>query len=59
MSLQEFLHMDGYAFYVWSAYAVVGVVLAANLIYPLRRRRQLLREISKLSIIDVTDDSKT
>lgn len=51
--------MGGYAFYVWSAYVVVGVVLAANLIYPLRRRRVLLRQISKLSLPDAIDDSET
>jgi heme exporter protein D len=59
MSLQEFFHMGGYAFYVWSAYLVVGVVLAANLVYPLRRRRALLRQITKLSLPDVIDDSET
>ncbi|MDQ3732154.1 MAG: heme exporter protein CcmD [Pseudomonadota bacterium] len=59
MSLQEFFHMGGYAFYVWSAYVVVGVVFAANLIYPLRRRRVLLRQISQLSLPDAIDDSET
>jgi heme exporter protein D len=58
MSLQEFLHMGGYAFYVWSAYAVFAVVLIGNLVYPLRRRRQLLREICQ-QIPPNTDDAKT
>jgi heme exporter protein D len=45
--MREFLDMGGYAFYVWSAYAAAVVVLTANLIGPLRRRRRLLREISR------------
>ncbi len=51
--------MGGYAFYVWSAYGVVGVVLVVNLLHPLRRRRLLLREISKLPLSNVINDSKT
>jgi heme exporter protein D len=46
MSLGEFLHMGGYAFYVWSAYGLALVVLALNLTQPWRRRRVLLREIA-------------
>lgn len=57
--MREFLNMGGYAFYVWSAYTVAAVVLVANVIYPWRRRRQLLREISKLSPQDLVDDSET
>jgi heme exporter protein D len=57
--MQEFLNMGGYAFYVWSAYTVVAVVLIANLIYPLRRRRRLLREISQQLPTNIIDDVKT
>jgi heme exporter protein CcmD len=52
MSLSEFLHMDGYAMYVWPAFVVTFVVLAANVatarrreaavIDRLRRRRRVL-----------------
>jgi heme exporter protein D len=45
MSFSEFLHMGGYAVYVWSAYAVATVVLAGNVIIPIIRRRRLLREL--------------
>ncbi|MGH8503867.1 MAG: heme exporter protein CcmD [Gammaproteobacteria bacterium] len=57
--MREFLYMGGYAFYVWSAYAVFVVVLTANLIYPLRRRRRLLRELSKTPSQPTIDDAKT
>jgi len=46
MSLHEFLNMGGYAFYVWTAYALAAVVLIANVVVPLltarRQRRALL-----------------
>jgi len=43
-SVSSFLHMGGYADYVWPAYAIVAVVLVANILKPLRRQRRLLRE---------------
>ena len=42
--MSEFLHMGGYAFYVWTAYGAAFVVLALNLAAPIRRRRRLVRE---------------
>lgn len=46
MTLQEFIAMGGYAFYVWGAYAVALIVLLANVIQPLYRRRRLMRELA-------------
>ncbi len=46
MTLAEFIHMGGYAPYVWGSYGLAFVVLLANLLAPWRRRRKLLREIS-------------
>ena len=42
--MSEFLHMGGYAFYVWTAYGAAFVVLALNLAAPIMRRRRLVRE---------------
>ena len=42
--MSEFLHMGGYAFYVWTAYGAAFVVLALNLAAPILRRRRLVRE---------------
>ena len=42
--MSEFLHMGGYAFYVWTAYGTAFVVLALNLVAPIVRRRRLVRE---------------
>ena len=41
--LTEFLHMGGYAFYVWTAYGAALAVLALNLAAPIVRRHRLLR----------------
>ncbi len=43
-SLGEFLAMGGYAFNVWSVYALFAIFLVANLALPLRKRRRILRE---------------
>ena len=42
--MNEFLHMGGYAFYVWTAYGAAFVVLALNLAAPIVRRRRLVRD---------------
>ncbi len=45
-SLADFLHMGGYALYVWSAFGLAAVVLAWNVIAPLQRERALRRELA-------------
>jgi heme exporter protein D len=45
--LAEFLHMGGYAFYVWTAYAVAFVVLLANFLNPLFRERRMKRDLAR------------
>ena len=47
MDWNEFLHMGGYAFYVWSAYGITLLVLLLNIIMPLRQRRKLLTDIKR------------
>lgn len=46
MSLQMFLEMGGYAFYVWTAYAVTFLVLLLNIALPIFQRQQLLRKLT-------------
>jgi heme exporter protein D len=43
--MSPFFAMGGYAAYVWPAYAVFFLVLAADFISPLLRRRRNLREL--------------
>ena len=40
MSLDQFLSMGGYAFYVWTSYGVTFFVLLANIIIPIVQRKQ-------------------
>jgi len=44
-SLETFFHMGGYAFYVWTSYALAGIVLLVNVINPLLQRREILRTL--------------
>ena len=46
-SLQSFLHMGGYAFYVWSAYGLSFIVLVLNVVLPLKREQQFFRALIK------------
>ncbi len=45
--MNEFLHMGGYAAYVWSAYGISLVVLILNIILPIRHEQALLHAIKK------------
>ena len=47
MSLNEFFHMGGYAFYVWTSYGLALIVLLLNVIGPLRQRKKLLGDIAR------------
>jgi len=44
-SLESFLHMGGYAAYVWSAYAITAIVLLLNVILSRREHKQRLRQV--------------
>ncbi|MFB3091050.1 MAG: heme exporter protein CcmD [Gammaproteobacteria bacterium] len=46
MSIQEFLHMGGYGFYVWSSYCLTAIVLIFNVIQSLTLQRKTLRELN-------------
>ncbi len=46
MTLTEFLHMGGYAFYVWTSYGLAAVVLIANLLVPLLNARRQRRDLT-------------
>jgi len=45
--MSEFLHMGGYAAYVWSSYGIALLVLLANLIAPVMSRRKLLLQLAQ------------
>lgn len=45
-SWSAFWHMGGYAFYVWTAFAVTLAILIINVIVPLVRRKKLLKNLA-------------
>jgi heme exporter protein D len=47
MNLNDFLHMGGYAFYVWTSYGIALFVLLINVIMPLRQRKKILDNIAR------------
>ncbi|WP_126454778.1 heme exporter protein CcmD [Sulfuriflexus mobilis] len=47
MNLAEFFDMGGYAFYVWMSYGIALLVLAVNLVLPMRQHKDLLRRIAR------------
>ena len=51
-SFQEFIAMGGYAANVWSVYAMFIVFLTVNLLWPLRKKKQMLREIKRRQVVN-------
>lgn len=49
MDWAAFFEMGGYAVYVWSAYGLAALVLIANLIVVLRRRKQVERMLARFT----------
>lgn len=43
----EFFNMGGYAFYVWTSYGLVFIVLIANLMIPINQERTQLRTLAR------------
>lgn len=46
-SLREFLEMGGYAFNVWSVYAIFGIFVAVNIFLPVIRREKIIKELKR------------
>lgn len=45
MNWSDFWNMGGFAFYVWTSYALAAVVLVLNIVVPWVRRRAVLRDL--------------
>lgn len=43
-SLNDFWAMGGHGFYVWLAYGLTFLIILANVIQPILRNRQLIKE---------------
>ncbi|HAJ76344.1 MAG TPA: heme exporter protein CcmD [Gammaproteobacteria bacterium] len=51
-SFSEFIEMGGYAFNVWSVYGLFTVFLIANLLIPMRRNKQIIRELKRRNLLN-------
>ena len=52
MTWSQFIHMGGFAVYVWSAYGFVAVVLTLNVVLPINRRRIILKRLRRFLRFD-------
>ena len=46
-SLRTFLHMGGYALYIWTSYGLALVVLIVNVILPRQREQEFFQMLQK------------
>lgn len=44
-TLNDFLHMGGYAMYVWPAYIIVFLFIMINLINNLQQHKKILKQL--------------
>lgn len=44
--MSEFFNMGGYAMFVWSSFGITALVMTLNVILPIMRRKQLIRDVS-------------
>ncbi len=47
MNWSEFFNMGGYAFFVWTSYALTFVVVIANIISPIMQRKKVITLIKR------------
>jgi heme exporter protein D len=50
-TLSDYLHMGGYAFYVWGAYGLAAIILVGLLLASLRGLRIREAEITRLQAV--------
>jgi len=53
-SFSAFLHMGGYAFYVWSSFGLSFLLLALELLLLSGRRRTLLKRLGQIQRLNAS-----
>ena len=46
-SWSEFLHMGGYAVYVWSSYGLALLLVVANIVSPIIERKRVIAKVKR------------
>jgi heme exporter protein D len=54
----EFFDMGGYGFNVWSVYALFAILVAVNLILPLRKKQKIIRQLKRRMTLDAEIQSE-
>lgn len=49
MSAAEFFAMGGYGFYVWGSYGVTALLIIAEIIWVIQRRKALQKRLARMS----------
>jgi heme exporter protein D len=47
MNWSEFFYMGGYAFFVWTSYALALAIVVANIISPMMQRKKIIARIKR------------
>ncbi len=47
MNWSEFFDMGGYAFFVWTSYALTLIVIVANIVSPIMQRKKVISRIKR------------
>ena len=47
MNWSEFFNMGGYAFYVWTSYALTFIIVVANIVSPIMQRKKAIKRIKR------------
>lgn len=58
MNWSEFFNMGGYAFYVWTSYALFLIVILANIISPIMQRKKVITHIKRTIRRENIDQAK-
>jgi len=56
-ALQAFLHMGGYAPYVWTSYGLAAVLLIFNIVLPRRAEQAALRRLARREALGESHDT--
>ena len=47
MSFEEFIHMGGYGFYIWSSYFIAAVILIGLFVMIKMQRNKLIKQLRR------------
>ena len=47
MNWSEFFNMGGYAFFVWTSYALTLIVIVLNIVSPILQRKKTIARIKR------------